>query len=320
MRILLIRFSSLGDVVLSTVVPRNIKLNNPSDEVDFLTKEEYAPVFYNNPDVNDIITKLSLRKKYDVIIDLHSNIRSNLYKYLFRAKGRLTYNKAAYARRIFLHAGIVSADLKKTVIERYLEPLEELGYSVVNPDPVINLKEEELESLSDLLPESEYIVIAPGAKWETKQWIEENYTSLIKRIVREMDMPVVLVGSRDDIPLAGKIKQHVGLLKKYIYDLTGRTGVRELAAVLKGARAAVTTDSAALHIAHAVGTKAAAIYGPTVKEFGFQPDSPAVAILEKNLECRPCSLHGTKKCRFGDMACMQRVEVYEVFDALKKLL
>ncbi len=320
MKILLIRFSSLGDVILTTSVARNIKINDPTASVDILTKPEYASVFENNPDFNDVLFSISRNKKYDYVVDLHNNIRSNLIKYFFSAKKRLTYNKAVYARRIYVHTRYMGSELKKTVVDRYLEPLSEIGFDVSYIPPVFIPTEQELEDAKKLVKTQKYIAIAPGSKWRTKEWIMENYIGLAVRIIRDLGVEIVLLGSSEDVELSNKIYKGVGTLKSHITDLTGKTSIREFAAVIKNSSILVSTDSGAMHLGCAVDKEIVAIFGPTVKEFGFQPQGEKIVIVEKKMKCRPCSLHGSNKCRYGDHACMQRIEIYEVFDEIKKYL
>ncbi len=320
MDFLLIRYSSLGDIILTTPVAENIKLADRSNRVDILTKPLYEDIFFNNQYFDDIKTGWPGRKRYDYIIDLHKSIRSNLIKYFIPSDEILTYNKAAYARRVFLHSGKKDAILKKTVIDRYLEPLRELDIPVKSKKPMINISDSERDkALTDTKGEG-YVLISPGAKWHTKQWLEEYYISLIKKIIHETGLNIVLTGDSSDLNLCERLVKGAGLLKSHIINLTGKTGLRELFAVIGNSRAVITTDSAPLHIGWATGNYVIALFGPTVKEFGFQPEDKRVRIIEKEMECRPCSLHGSNKCKFKDRACMKRIEPHEVMGELHKIL
>jgi heptosyltransferase-2 len=319
-KFLLIRFSSLGDVVLTTSVAKNIKRNIPDATIDILTKEEYKNVFLHNPDFTRVLAGISRKVKYDYILDLHSNIRSKYMKYLIPANERLVYNNASYARRLYLHTGRKNKVLNESVIDRYLTPLFDIGYKVNYVAPEIVLTKEELDSAAIKTGSKDYVLISPSAKWDTKKWILENYIGLVVRIIRELGLDIVLVGAKDDTELASKIYKGTGTLKSHITDLSGKTGIRELAAIIKNSKALVSVDSGAMHMGWAVGAKVVALFGPTVKEFGFQPKDDSISIVEKDMECRPCSLHGSKPCKYGDKACMQRIEVFEVFNELKKFL
>jgi heptosyltransferase-2 len=320
MEFLLIRYSSLGDLILTTPVAENIKLADRENKVDILTKPQYEQIFFNNSNFDDIKTGWPGRKKYDYIIDLHNSIRSNLIKYFIPAAETLTYDKAAYARRVFLHSGRYDKVLEKSVIDRYLEPLEKQGIPIKTRKPLINISDSEHSKALQITKDKEYILISPGAKWVTKQWREDYYISLIKKIIQETGLNVVLSGDRSDAELCDKLLKGVGLLKSHIINLAGLTGLRELFALIANSRAVITTDSAPLHIGWATGSYVIAIFGPTVGEFGFQPDDERVRILEKEMGCRPCSLHGSNKCKFKDQACMKRIEPLEVMGELNDIL
>ncbi|MFH1414861.1 MAG: glycosyltransferase family 9 protein [Elusimicrobiota bacterium] len=320
MNILIIRYSSLGDVILTIAAAKNIKADSMDNNVDILTKEEYVPILRNNRYIDNVITGISWKKKYDYVVDLHNSIRSNIVKHLIRTKRILTYNKASYARRLYVRTGRRSAELDETVIDRYLHPLKEIGMEADYTAPEIGLGEEELEAAGRMVSDTDYIALCPGAKWKTKEWLAENYIALAVKIIRDLDMNIALLGSNDDTGLSNEIYKGVGVLKKHITDMTGKTGLRELACLIKKSRLLVTTDSGPMHLGWAVGTRTIALFGPTVKEFGFQPVDPGISIIDKDMECRPCSLHGSNKCKFKDHACMRRIEVYEVMDKIKKAL
>ena len=320
MKFLLIRYSSLGDVVLTTSVARSIREASPEARVYVLTKDIYTDVFSENPDITGVFTRPVLRMKFDFVIDLHNSLRSNLVKYVVPAKQRLTYNKAAAARRVFLHSGLMQNSLEKTVIQRYLEPVSRAGLDVRLSKPVITITPGEQERAERLTGKTPYIALAPGAKWLTKEWFEDKYTALIIKTIRETGLNTVLIGDKSDEKLASSIKMGTGVLRSHVVNLAGKTGIRDLAAVIKNAKVLITPDTAALHIGWAVSTPVVSLFGPTVKEFGFQPVDKNVVIIEKDLDCRPCSLHGSEKCRYKDRACMQRIEAYEVLNEARKFL
>lgn len=320
MKILLIRYSSLGDTVLVTAAARSIKEAIGEAEIYILTKKEYSPVFQNNPDISGVIHSVSRKVKYDFIIDLHNNLRSRTRKFMIPAFKRLSYNKVSAARRVFLHSGLMQESLDKTVIERYIDPLIREGYKLQKNAPVIiTTTEEDLEA-GKKLPPRPVIALVPGARWKTKEWPVDKFTSLAVKSIKHLNAGIIILGGTEDTELAERVCSGTGLLKKHIRNCAGETSLREYFALIKKADAIVLPDSAALHIAWAVKTPAVALYGPTVKEFGFQPVDEKVIILEKEMDCRPCSLHGSDKCRYKDRACLQRIEVDEVFDELKRIL
>jgi len=317
MKILLIRYSSLGDIVLLTAAASSIKKALPEAEIHVLTKKEYAPVFENNPDIERVIFGVSGKVRYDYLLDLHSNLRTSVRKRLIPAKKRLTYNKASAARRVFLHSGLMQDVLNKTVIERYTEPLINEGLKLDYAPPKIIISPEEAAGAAKAAPENPYIAFVPGARWPTKEWPAEKFISLAVKCIKHLGKDILILGGSGEEALAERIYSGTGLLKKHITNLAGKTGLREFFALIASSTALVAPDSSALHIAWATGTPVVALFGPTVKEFGFQPADEKVVILEKEMDCRPCSLHGSEKCKYRDRACLQRIEVDEVFNELK---
>ncbi len=322
MNFLIIRYSSLGDVILTTPVPKNIKAADKNHRVDFLTKPEYKKVYFNNPYVDRVFTGISRRVQYDYIIDLHNSLRSNIIKYFFKGNQRITYDKASVARRTYLHTGRRSEKLDMKVVDRYLEPLEMIEIPKKYNNPEIYLTDEEKHKVNQLTSGYEkYIAIVPGAKWPTKEWITEYYSKLIIKIIRDTNFKVIILGTLNQDKLIEQIISGTGLLKKYVKNLAGKTDFRMLAGVIEQSRILVTTDSAPLHLGCALDTDTIAFFGPTVKEFGFQPkNSKKIVVMEKNMDCRPCSLHGSKKCKYKDHACMRRIEPHTVMKKIKKIL
>ncbi len=320
MSYLLIRFSSLGDVVLVSAAAASIKKASPEAEIDILTKPEYAPVLRNNPDIRDVITSFSRKKRYDYLIDIHNSLRSTLVKYCIPASKRLKYNKLSFSRRVFLFTGKRDSRLNEHVIDRYLSPVKKSLPDAAFSPPGIYLKKEELKEAGELVKVKDYLAISPCAKWKTKQWLPEKYTGLLVQIIKQLKKDVVLLGMKKNRESIEKIRQGTGLLKKHVVNLAGQTDVRQLCAVIKNSSLLVSPDTAAMHIGWAVSTPVVAMFGPTVKEFGFQPVSDKVRIIEKELQCRPCSLHGSSSCRHKDRACMKRIEVGDVMKEIKSFL
>ena len=317
---LLIRYSSLGDLILATPVLSCIKSNMPEAEISFLTKEKYKGVFFNNPHVGEVLNKAPFFKKFDYIVDLHNSLRSNMHKAFIYADTRLTYNKASYARRAFLLKGIKSDVLEKNVVRRYLDALQPEGFDTSYRSPELYLSGPELKDAAGMVKAKKYIAIAPGAKWETKKWTEDKYISAVIKIIRDLETDVVLIGDSGDEALCSRIHSGAGILNRHITNMAGKTSLRTLFALIKNSEVLLSTDSGPMHAARALKTKTVALFGPTVREFGFMPDEENIKIIEKPLKCRPCSLHGSSKCRYKDRACMKRIETHEVIDKIKELL
>jgi heptosyltransferase II len=181
------------------------------------------------------------------------------------------------------------------------------------------LKQEELLTAKNILNfdnNFDYIGINTGATWNTKKWILENYVELVKRLLAD-GKKVVLIGGKTDLEFNKKIKEEIDTNINFI-DLTAKLSERELFSVISLLKMIFTTDSASLHIAQAFNVPVFAIFGPTVKEFGFWYKGAKDFLFEDtNLKCRPCALHGNNKCPKRHFNCMKNISVDIVYFKIK---
>ncbi len=164
------------------------------------------------------------------------------------------------------------------------------------------------------LPQGEFIAIAPGAHWPTKRWT--GYSELISKI-KNKKYEIVIVGDRNDRANAKEIIKTSGANAT---NLCGLLDLSQLTYVLSKAKLLITNDTGAMHIAEAVGTPVVAIFGSTVKQFGFAPWRQESVVIETELNCRPCSLHGLNKCPQGHFNCMRLITAEQVKDSIDKMV
>jgi len=325
--ILLIRFSSLGDVLLTTPVIEVLKMCYPESRITFLTKEKYAPIFKNNKNLDEIILLKEegdglfkiiskLRKRhYDMVVDLHKSIRSYLISTFLNYSEYYGVDKKSLERRILVW-------LKKNyipegyhVVKAYLNSLK----TVLNIDGVIKPKvylgDDEImwahEYIKNKVNNTQIIAFAPGARWRTKQWSIEGFSALGNLIHKCSKYTVVLLGDKNDCVTAEQIS--TSMTRKPV-NLAGVLSLREASAILKLSRLLVTNDSGLMHLAVAVGTPVISIFGPTVPEFGFAPLGDNDKIVQVKIPCRPCSLHGDNNCPEGHHLCMKKITVDMVWE------
>lgn len=338
MKVLIIRLSSLGDVVLATPVVELLKKHHPTAEVDFLVKKEYSELLKGNGCLRRVIpfdgrgehkrargllALISELKKegYTHLIDLHGNLRSRIISALLWNSKICRYDKQAIKRRMLLRG--FRPDIRHTV-DAYLTALtpllpEEAG---LKPAPSIHISAEEERGAEKLLHKSGFpdgsvlIGLNPSAKWPTKRWTEEGFVNIGKRAVNELESRVLIFGGPDEKGLCERIADAIG---HGAFSVAGKTGLKESAALMKRCRVFVTNDSGPMHMATAVGTPVVAIFGSTVKEFGFSPLGKSV-VVEKELKCRPCSLHGSERCPEGHFECMKGISADEVFEKVKRMV
>jgi len=332
--ILIIRFSSLGDVLLTTPVAESLKWVFPEAKLYFLTKEKYAPLFKNNRNIDklfllkgegisDFMTLLKIIKKNDIdlIIDLHRSLRSTILRYFFMGTDSYNVDKKSIERRMLVWFKKNLLPQNYHVTRAYIETIKPLMSINGILKPKIFLDDGEMDWADKFLKEEagtdSIVSFSPGARWNTKRWPEEEFASLGNLIHMYSDYSVVLLGDSQDQPVTGKIS---GFMKRRPVDMAGRLSIREAAAVVKKSRLLVTNDSGLMHVAVSVGTPVIAFFGPTVKDFGFYPLGEKDAIFEIALKCRPCSLHGDNICPKGHHRCMKDINAPAVLEKVLKFL
>ncbi len=333
--ILVIRLSSLGDVVLTTPVFANLRQALPETKLSVLTKSQYKDIFLNNPNINEILTLdkqeplASLinrvrKNKYDLIIDLHNNLRSHIVGFASGAKV-IRYNKQSINRYALLHFRQSNPALRKSVIQRYLDTLDFLGSRLGRLDTKIYLTEKETRQAQAFLEQcgcgtGDLIIgLNPGAKWETKKWPLPNWLEFIK-LCQGQKIKLLLFGDSSDQRFISALLKEAGEVRDTVINMAGKTDLRQLSALIKQCRVLVTGDSGALHIAQALAVPVLVLLGPTVPEFGFISARRNDIVLFKELPCRPCSLHGTNDCKRGDRLCLAGLSAKEVFGSLQEQL
>jgi heptosyltransferase-2 len=187
------------------------------------------------------------------------------------------------------------------------------GLDVFVPEEII----ERMKSRVNFSDKDFLIAIAPSAKHGTKAWLMDRFAQLGDKLIKEFKSKIILLGGGDDIDRCSKIAR---MMNSDVINLCGMTTLLEASAILKLCKLLVTNDSGLMHIGSAMGTKIVAIFGSTVKEFGFFPHGTRNIVVEKNLSCRPCSHIGRDRCPRGHFKCMTDIQVDDVFKACIKLL
>jgi heptosyltransferase-2 len=210
-------------------------------------------------------------------------------------------------------------------VRRYLALARPAGGdpAAADPRPEVPLLADARERAVALLAEAGVVdgepllAVAPGSIWGTKRWLPEGFASVVRSAADRRLIPV-LVGPASERPLCDEIIRAAGARAA---NLAGRCLIPELAAVLARARALVSNDSGAGHVASAVGTPVVTIFGPTVPAFGYAPFGGDHRIVEhETLPCRPCDRHGPEVCPLGHFRCMREVGADRVLEALDEVI
>jgi heptosyltransferase-2 len=301
-----------------TPLLRALSAGFPGGELHLACKEKYAGIFTGSSSVDRVFSLasgglgelLTLRSRlvseqYDIIIDAHNVIRSNLLYHTLRAPRKIQIGKDHLKKYLLIKR-------KKNLFERsvprteaYLALARRLGLAPRDSATELKIPESAALTSRDSIRRAGYgqkslVALAPGARWETKRWPETYFARLIDQLTAH-GFGTILVGGTDDVYLCGMITRETASRP---LDLSGTLSIIETAAVLRECSVLVTNDSAPLHIAEAVGTPVVAIFGPTVKEFGYFPVLERSIALETELTCRPCSRNGSSPCPLGTKECL----------------
>lgn len=326
-KFLIIRFSSIGDIVLTSPVVRCLKKQVPDAEVHFLTKKSFKEITEYNPHIDKTIllenklteTVNSLKKEnYDYVIDLHRNLRTFFIKRLLGKKS-FSFNKLNIEKWLMVNFKINRLP-NIHIVDRYLDAVKTFG--VKNDLQGLDFFIKPGTSLANNSLPVKYIGFVIGAKHNTKKLPPGKIISICKKI----NLPVVLIGGNEDDTAAEEI---VSILKTESNQLTivnacGKFSISESALIIKNAEAIITHDTGMMHIAAAMQKKIISVWGNTIPEFGMTPYYGSHEIQNtkheiKNLHCRPCSKIGYDKCPRGHFKCMMEINDDEVAATAKKL-
>lgn len=321
-KFLIIRFSSIGDIVLTSPVARCLKLQFPEAEIHYLTKRRNADLLVANPyidqiqlldnSLSEIIGRLK-RERYDYIIDLHHNLRSLRVKFGLRTKS-FSFNKLNFSKFMLTHFKIHNMP-DGHIVDRNLATLRH--FKVQNDGKGLDhfIPGEDEISLSEL-PEAfrnGYVAVVLAGTYTTKKVPVEKYRQLIGS-----NVPCILLGGKNELEHAATILEwKTGT----VLDFTGKLRINQSASVVKNARLVISNDTGLMHIAAAYHKKILSIWGNTVPELGMSPYMPAEGskILEVNgLTCRPCSKLGYSECPKKHFRCMNDILESRITDWVSK--
>lgn len=325
-KILILRFSSIGDIVLTTPVIRCIKKQVPDAEVHFVSKETFKPVLGANPYIDKLISfrddlpaliKELKKERYDLLIDLHKNLRTMLIKMALGIKSE-SFNKLNLKKWWLVHTHINRMpDLH--IVDRYMEPASKL-LKIHNDGAGLDYYIPQQDQISPTNVNKQlhepYIAFVIGAQHATKRLTKEKAAALC----RHLNYPVVLLGGPDDTVTAEAIatqSQHPNLV-----NTCGKLSLNQSASLIQQAEVVLTHDTGLMHIAAAFGKKIISIWGNTVPELGMYPYQAhsACRLFEiKNLACRPCSKIGYTQCPKKHFRCINQLDEKEIAQAADQL-
>jgi ADP-heptose:LPS heptosyltransferase len=320
-KFLIIRFSSIGDIVLTTPVIRGIKEQVEGAEVHFLTKPAYQTILEHNPYLDGIhVLQKSMKETlnplreegFDYIIDLHHNLRT------WRLKNKLKvldFSVNKLNREKWLIVNFKKDKLPdKHIVERYLDCVS--VFDVKDDGKGLDYfipEKDKIEIDTSLKPN--FLAFSIGGQHETKKLPKES----IREIVKNIQAPVVLLGGPEDEKTGNEIASGLN----HVYNYCGTLNLNQSAWVLKNASLVISHDTGLMHIAAGFHKPILSIWGNTIPKFGmtpFQADDRSKIFEVKELSCRPCSKIGYKKCPKKHFDCMKKQDLQAIISDANQLL
>lgn len=333
--ILIIRLSSIGDIILTSPIIRALKNKYPDSNIDFVCQDNYSSLLENNPHLRNIYkysrnfdykslldfkSKIinSNNDKYTYVIDLQLNRRSKSikkglgYKYFNYNKNRLNKLSLVYRKKAINPIHVTQ--LYYSAIESIANPLDDLGLELwtkkdIAQNNYIPFTKEKKSSIKK-------IAIAPGAQHYTKRWLPERFAELCDELNKSYSPEIYLFGSKDEKDVCDFIKNYSDA---NIKNLAGETSINETIELIDECDLMICNDTGLMHIAAARQIPIIAIFGSTVTELGFTPYKTNHIIIQKPIECRPCSHIGLSKCPKKHFLCMKSITATDILVGISKL-
>ncbi|MBU1001245.1 MAG: lipopolysaccharide heptosyltransferase II [Proteobacteria bacterium] len=330
----------LGDAILTLPLIHTLARGYPDAELHFYVRGGFEPLFAAQPELTEVrgfakrgkqkglLSAYALGRKlshqgFDLWISAHTSLRSGLIARWTSIPQRIGYDRPRFNPFFYTHTVDRAFD-RFDEIERLLRLAEPLGLTPVH-EPTLVLSNKVLANAAayfdGLSNASPVLGIHPGSTWPTKQWPEEYFSRIIDMAV-QAGARVLVFGGPGEEDVAARVIAGAETPYKFerVADLSGQLSLPELAAWLKRLDCYLTGDSGPMHLAWVQGIPVTAIFGPTVRDLGFFPRGAGSTVIETDLDCRPCSLHGPKQCPQGHHRCMRDLSPEHVFaDVAAKL-
>ncbi|MBI3754359.1 MAG: lipopolysaccharide heptosyltransferase II [Deltaproteobacteria bacterium] len=333
MKILIIKLSSIGDVVHTLPALYALKSAYPYAKIDWLVEEEPGNILIGHPLLNEVfvikkrgwlrdfkrtyrIAKKLRARSYDIVLDFQGLVKSGIWVLLSGGKRRVGFDKSRELSWIFLNERLPAYNPDTHAVDRYLVLARYLGGKGDKVDFPIPISENEKKKVAGFLKANDiwegmpFVVINPAARWETKLWEIKKFADFCNGLMDRFSCKVVMVGASYN----EQNKDIASLTNNRVIDLTGKTTLKELAYLMRLSAAVITVDSGPMHIAAAVNVPVVALFGPTAP-WRTGPYGEIHTVIRKELPCSPCF---SRVCE--DTICMEKIEVEDVLKAVEQKL
>ncbi len=343
-RILIIKPSSLGDIIHALPVLHGLRGRYPNAQIDWLIASPFSSMLENQPDLNEVVEfdrqrfrrvgrspsataafarfiKQLRARRYDLAIDLQGLFRAAFMTWASGAKDRIGLYEVREAAWLFYNHRTAQTEYNTHAVDRYYGVAELLGFDDMPIQFHITIEESLRSEAMALLDDrgartgTRLIGVAPGARWDTKRWPAAKFTTLIDDLHENTGLQCVLIGGLDDVPLCGSI---AGACRVAPIDLAGQTSLRLLPAVVQQTQLIVGHDSGLMHLAIALDRPVVCIIGPTNADRTGPYQLPE-SIVRLDLPCAPCNLRQVARCPH-EHRCMRDLDVSTVLSRAERLL
>lgn len=321
-KFLIIRFSSIGDIVLTSPVVRGLKQQVNNAEVHFATKEKHAGIVSSNPyihklhllgdSMSDLIHDLE-KEDFDYIIDLHHNFRSNRIRRRLKTES-FSLNKLNWQKMLMVRFKVNKLP-NCHIVDRYLETVKIFDVQNDNKGLDYFINDADKFKTKELPPQFQngYVAFIIAGTYFTKKFPVNK----VSDICRSIPFPVILLGGKDEFDEGEKV---LSQSKGNVLNYAGKITLNQSASLVRNAKVVLSNDTGLMHIAAAFKKKILSFWGNTIPGFGMYPymPDPVSKLLEiKNLKCRPCSKLGHHKCPKKHFKCMEEIDVNKAVDWIK---
>lgn len=337
-KILIIRLSSIGDVLLTTALIRTLKKRFPNSKIDFVIKKQFKQLIAWHPSLNTIYaypkkgTKNSLKEikhrikaqQYDIIFDIHKNFRSLYLRSGSKAGKIFKFKKFIFKRWLLIHCKIDLYKQVTPIYQRYIDSgrklgikYDERGLDIYIPESIREAINQQWEKI--LASHTNLIIgIAPGASLKTKRWHVDGFKTVIAQLLEKYPQACILLfGDKNDQEITRELMVDTN---PRLFDVAGKYSLLETAALMDYCKLVITNDTGLMHLASALNKKVIALFGSTTEHLGFFPcNKEAVVIQNNNLKCRPCSHVGRSECPKKHFKCMLEIQAADVLKAIHLL-
>ncbi len=331
-KILILRFSSLGDILMTTAMIRAVRAAFPHAQIDMVVREDFLALIQDNPHLDGKIglprrsgmaglkalLKTLNRERYDLVYDAHRSLRTRFLMPLLEAEHKVYYDKHYGARTMALLFKYPRLTDRTRMLERFCEPLAQFGVRYDGGGPELKIKEAAREKIAAGLPKipGEKIGVVPCAQWNGKRWAPERFREVIRNLVETTNHQILVFGGKED---GFCVEICAGFPENRVVNLQGKLSLTESCAAVSLCRYVIANDTGLMHAADSLGIPTILILGPTSAELGCLPHNELSQVLEHDLWCRPCSKNGQAPCIRGRRHCLELTQPKDVLSAVDKV-